>query len=97
MEGLLSTGPTQSSFTKDDSVTELMNYKGICRTGPVTPGLLNIPNFGSHSHLQITVQYTPQGHFRIHYTTVKKVVMNHNLFSLGCHDTGDIKRLSRSP
>ena len=27
--------------TKDDSVTQLMNYKGVCRVAPATPGLLN--------------------------------------------------------
>ena len=41
MEGLLSTGPTPSSFTKDHSLNQLMNDKGVCRTSPATPGLLN--------------------------------------------------------
>ena len=28
---------------KDDRLTELMNYKGVCRTALATPGLLNTP------------------------------------------------------
>ena len=28
---------------KDESISELINYKGVCRTALATPGLLNIP------------------------------------------------------
>ena len=30
------------SFTKDHSMNESMNYKGVCRTAPAEPGLSNI-------------------------------------------------------
>ena len=32
----------EDTFTKDQSVTQLINYKGFCRTVPATPGLLTI-------------------------------------------------------
>ena len=48
MEGLLPTGPTPSTLKLiQQTIIQITDYKGVCRTSTATPGLLLI----SHGNL----------------------------------------------
>ena len=59
-----------------DSLTELMNYEGVCRTAPATPGLLK-----SRPNNMLDVRQI------LHYFNYAKgMVMEFNLVEKNCHN-----------